>query len=236
MKVIVTLTALNEARNIGQIVQTITQDGYGCLLVDDGSSDDTRAIAASLGAEVIRHSINLGQGYAVLTGFKAALMEDCDIIIEMDADGQHDPSQIPLFIEKMKTTRADIVVGSRILGSNYDSAPFFRKTFLPHFTWLINRLTGYRMTDSMCGFRAFRKHSLARASGLLDEMLEPQYLAAEMFLRFARAGLTVEEVPIDLKERPSGASYKGLARYGFGIIKAITRVLIDKSYRHLRQP
>jgi len=234
VKVVVTLTALNEAENISDVIHSARANGYECIVVDDGSSDGTREISATLGATVIRHSINLGQGYAVLTSFKAALEEDCDIIIEMDADGQHDPTQIPLFVEKMEETGADIVVGSRILGSNYANAPFFRKTFLPHFTWIINRLTGYRMTDSMCGFRAFKKESLAKVQGVLDAMLEPQYLAAEMFLRFARAGLKVEEVPIDLKERSSGASYKGLVRYGFGVLKAITRVLLDKSYRHLR--
>lgn len=236
MKVIVTLTALNEAGNIDLIIKTIIAGGYGCILVDDGSTDNTQMIAASLGATVIRHAVNLGQGYAVLTGFKAALMEDCDIIVEMDADGQHDPSQIHQFIEKLESTSADIVVGSRILGTNYDAAPFFRRTFLPHVTWIINRLSGYHMTDAMCGFRAFRKTSLLRAAALLDDMLEPQYLAAEMFLRFAKTGLTVAEVPINLKERSSGKSYKGLSRYGFGIIKAITRVMVDKSYRHLRQP
>ncbi len=240
MKVIVTLTALNEAQNIGPLITTIMEKGYGCILVDDGSTDGTPQIATSLGASVISHSTNLGQGYAVLTSFKAALKEDCDIIIEMDADGQHNPDQIPLFIEKMRETGSDIVVGSRILGSNYENAPFFRKTFLPHFTWIINSLTGYHMTDSMCGFRAFKKESLLRVGHLLDDMLEPQYLAAEMFLRFAKAGLTITDVPIHLKERTSGKSYKGLARYGFGVMKAITRVLVDKSYRksyrNLRQP
>lgn len=234
MKIVVTLTALNEAKNIETIITHVLSSGYDCILVDDGSTDETPVLAADLGAKVIRHVMNLGQGYAVLTSFKAALEEDCDIIIEMDADGQHDPAQIPIFIEKMETTKADIVVGSRILGSNYENAPFFRKTFLPHFTWIINRLTGFQMTDSMCGFRAFRKESLMKAANLLDTMLEPQYLAAEMFIRFAKAGLTVEEVPIHLKDRSSGSSYKGMVRYGFGVLKAIARVLTDKSYRNLR--
>ena len=231
MKVIVTLTALNEARNITSIIKTISELGYQCLVVDDGSSDTTSESAAASGAEVLRHAVNLGQGYAVLTSFKAALMQECDVIIEMDADGQHDPAEIPLFLEKMATTQADVVVGSRILGANHPNAPMFRKAFLPYFTAMINFLTGYQMTDAMCGFRAFKRTSLLKVAPLLDSMLEPQYVAAEMFLRFAKAGLTVEEVPIHLADRSSGQSYKGFVRYGFGVLKAILRTLTDKTYR-----
>jgi glycosyltransferase involved in cell wall biosynthesis len=235
MKVMVTLTALNEEANIGDVVLRIIQQGYGCILVDDGSVDRTCEIARSLGASVLKHPVNLGQGYAVLTSFKAAIRESCQVVIEMDADGQHDPMEIPLFLEKMEKTGADIVVGSRILGQNHPNAPFFRKTFLPYFTSIINRLTGYDMTDAMCGFRAFRRDSLAKVAPLLDSMLEPQYIAAEMFIRFARAGLRVEEVPIHLGDRSRGKSYKGLARYGFGVLKAISKTLLDKSYRRQTQ-
>lgn len=233
MEIIVTLTAFNEECNIGEIVRKIKSQGYNCLLVDDGSTDDTSKIAKSFGASTIKHQINLGQGYAVLTSFKAALMENCDIIIEMDADGQHNPEDIPYFLEKFKQTDADIVVGSRILGSNHPNAPFFRKTFLPHYTWIINRLTGYQMTDALCGFRAFRKDSLFKVEPLLDSMIEPQYLAAEMFIRFSKAGLHVDEVPIHLNDRSSGHSHKGFVRYGFGILKAITKTLTDKKLRDL---
>ncbi len=231
MEVLVTLTALNEAVNIGGILEVIKRKGYSCILVDDGSTDGTPDIARSLGAGVLQHPMNLGQGYAVLTSFKAALMEKADVIIEMDADGQHDPAEIPVLVEKMKETGADIVVGSRVLGYNHPNAPFFRKTFLPHFTWVINRLTGYKMTDAMCGFRAFRRSSLLRVAPLLDDMLEPQYIAAEMFIRFAAAGLKVEEVPVRLKDRTAGNSYKGLFRYGFGVLKAISRTIMDRTYR-----
>ena len=231
MKVMVTLTALNEAKNLEEVITKIRQQGYDCILVDDGSTDGTPELARSLGAKVLQHCINLGQGYAVLTSFKAALREDCQIIIEMDADGQHDPLEIPLFVERIEHTGTDIVVGSRILGSYYQNAPFFRKTFLPYFTWIINMLTGYNLTDSMCGFRAFRKDSLSRVASLLDAMIEPQYIAAEMFMRFAGVGLHVEEVPINLRDRTSGYSYKGLFRYGFGVLKAILKTLTDKKYR-----
>jgi glycosyltransferase involved in cell wall biosynthesis len=235
MNVVVTLTALNEAKNIESVINRIHKNNYKCILVDDGSSDETPYISESLGAKVFRHCLNLGQGYAVLTSFKVALMSDCDIIIEMDADGQHNPDEIPVFLKRFSETNADIVVGSRILGANHPNAPLFRKTFLPYFTWIINRLTGYNMTDALCGFRAFRKDSLLKVAPLLDSMLEPQYIAAEMFIRFSKAGLKVEEVPIHLNDRSSGHSYKGFVRYGFGIFKAIVKTLTDERLKEIKK-
>ena len=87
------------------------------------------------------------------------------------------------------------------------------------------------MTDAMCGFRAFNAPALHKVIHVLDQMLEPQYLASEMFIRFAKEGLTVGEVPIQMQGRRAGHSYKGTVRYGWGVLKAIIRTLIDKSYR-----
>jgi hypothetical protein len=75
----------------------------------------------------------------------------------------------------------------------------------------------------MCGFRAFRAESLRRVAPLLDKLDEPQYVAAEMFIRFARAGLKVSEIPIHLAARGHGVSYKGLVRYGLGVARAILK-------------
>jgi len=225
MKVVVTIGVLNEEENICKVLERIPQ-GYDVLVVDDGSSDSTVTVAKQYGAKIISHLTNLGQGFAVITSFKAALLNDYDIIVEMDGDGQHDPLEIPKFIKKIEKTGADIVVGSRVIGTNYDKAPFFRKTFLPYFTWIINKLTGYNMTDSMCGFRVFRASSLQRVAHILDDMLEPQYIAAEMFLRFSKEGLMIEEVPINLRDRGFGLSYKGLFRYGWGVTRAIIRTLM----------
>lgn len=225
MKVGVTIGVLNEEANIGQVLDRVPE-GYDVLILDDGSTDSTVSIAEKYGAKIISHLTNLGQGFAVITSFKVAILNDYDVIIEMDGDGQHDPLEIPKFIKKMEETGADIVVGSRAIGTNYDKAPFFRKTFLPYFTLIINKLSGYNMTDSMCGFRAFRASSLQRVAHIFDDMLEPQYLAAEMFLRFSKEGLTVEEVPINLHDRGFGFSYKGLFRYGWGVTRAIIRTLM----------
>ncbi len=233
MKTAVLMAALNEERTLPGILKKIPA-GMDVFIVDDGSTDHTGQVAQTHGAMVIKNPINMGQGHAFITGLKGILRyweHETGCIVFLDADGQHDPVQIPLFVEQMEKTKADIVVGSRILGENYSTAPFFRKTFLPHFTWIINTLSGYQMTDALCGFRAFRFESLSKVENILDSMIEPQYLAAEMFLRFAKAGLKVTEVPIVMKQRANGMSYKGFVSYGFGIIKAIAKVLVDGSYR-----
>lgn len=226
MKTIVTIAAYNEQNIIGEVLKNISEE-YEVIVVDDGSTDKTVEICRKHGAKVVKHILNLGQGAAVLTGFKKALEFNCDYIIEMDGDGQHDPKDIPRFIEVMEeNNEIDIVVGSRILGSSY-KAPLFRKTFLPVFTWIINKISGYQLTDSMSGFRAFRAISLRRCSSVLNNFIEPQYLASEMFIKFSKDKLKVTEIPIHIGSRGFGLSYKGLIRYGWGVSRTIVRTLLQ---------
>lgn len=227
-KVAVFITALNEEEVIGDILSDIDAS-YDIYLIDDGSCDSTAKIARGYRAQVISHPINLGQGMAVITAFKVLSEKDYDIVIEMDGDGQHNPKEIPKFIEKMEETGADIVAGSRILGSNYEAAPLSRRITLTPLSWVLNKLTGYNISDSMCGFRAFRGDALKKVAPTFDDMLETEYLASEMWIKFAKAGLTVTEVPITLSERKHGSSRKGhaFARYGFGVIKTIIRAKLD---------
>lgn len=233
MDIAILTAALNEEVSLPPLIRELSRR-YDVYVVDDGSSDGTEQAARSSGAMVIRHSLNLGQGYAMITGIKAILSASCrsfDYIVYLDADGQHDPSEVPLFIRKAEDEGLDVVVGSRVLGSDYKDSPLFRRMFLPLFTAVINRLTGYQLTDAMCGFRLFRVSSLRKILPVFDHMLEPQYLASEMFIRFAKAGLSVGEVPVRLRPRLHGASRKGLFRYGYGIIRAIILTLSDRNYR-----
>ena len=228
MSVLVTLAAHDEQKSVGELVRRLRAFGYSCIVVNDGSIDRTAEVAAAAGAAVVSHAVNLGQGDALLTGFKACLLDsECDIIIEMDADGQHDPADAPRFVEKIRNCSADIIVGSRILGSHQPNASSLRRVFLPYYTKLINRLTGYQMTDALCGFRAFRRSSIDRVASQLNFVIEPQYMAAEMFIRFSRAGLVIEEIPVHLADRGWGVSRKGVLRYGLGILRAIARTLLD---------
>lgn len=232
MRVVVTIAVLNEEASLGDVLARMPA-GIDIVVVDDGSTDRSAEVARSYGARIVYHPMNMGQGVGVMTGFLAALMGDYDVIVEMDGDGQHDPAEIPKFLAKLEESDADFVVGSRILGANYENAPFLRRSMLPYVTWVINKLTGYNITDAMCGFRVFRADALRSVAHILTQMEEPQYIAAEMFIRFARAGLTVAEVPVRLKDRQAGVSRKGryglhdLFRYGVGVANALLRALFS---------
>ncbi len=227
-KIAVCISIYNEAGNIEEVVKDVPE-GCDAFVIDDGSRDAGAELSRQLGANVIRHSVNLGQGAAVITGFKAVLLGDYDFIVQIDGDGQHDPRDIPRFIEALLVGESDFVVGSRILGSNYADAPWVRRTFLPWVNSAVNMCTGYKMTDTMCGFRVFRVSAIRRVAECLDEMVEPQYMSAELLMRFSRAGLKVSEIPIDLKDRTTGLSHKGLVRYGWGVGWVILRTLFDRS-------
>lgn len=228
MNLAILTTAFNEASTLPKLIQEMPGN-YDLYIVDDGSEDDTELIGRRNGAKVLRHCVNLGQGYAFITGMKAIVTNKkkrYDYIVFLDADGQHNPLEIPKFIEKAERFHYDIIVGSRILGSNYKGAPFLRRTFLPFYNKIINKLTGYHMTDAMCGFRCFRVEAMQKVLHIFDEMLEPQYLASEMFIRFSKEGLSVGEMAINMQERYMGNSYKGTIRYGWGILRSIIKTIL----------
>ena len=225
-RIAVFITAFNEEDAVGDVISLI-DDSYDIYLIDDGSNDRTPEIAKKKGAKVISHCLNLGQGMAILTAFRLLAKKNYDIVIEMDGDGQHDPREISKFIDKIQETGADVVTGSRIIGSDYKGAPFARRFFHPLLTCILNKLTGYKISDYMCGFRAYRGTALKKVEYLFDEIVEPEYMASERWIKFANAGFSATEVPIKLASRKYGHSKKGLVRFGWGIISTIIRSKLD---------
>jgi glycosyltransferase involved in cell wall biosynthesis len=221
--VIVKMAAFDEEKNIGMVLEQMP-DNVDVLVIDDASDDQTARIASTHGAMVIRHEKNMGQGIGDLTGFRLAFDMGYEYIVEMDADGQHNPKEIPLFIKTLQdNSELDIVVGSRVLGCQSGEVCNMRKTFLPVYTRIINWASGYDLTDAMCGFKAYRSASLLKVSHVLDEPLETEYIAAELYVRFGLAGLRVGEIPVYIKPREHGKSHKGTLRYGFAVAWVILR-------------
>ena len=111
------IPALNEAKSLPRVFEAIEDAELEAeiLVVDDGSTDDTAGTAAALGARVVRHPFNMGYGAAIQTGYMYALEHRADLLVQMDADGQHDPRQIPAMVEPIRRGECDLVIASRFL-------------------------------------------------------------------------------------------------------------------------
>jgi glycosyltransferase involved in cell wall biosynthesis len=160
------------------------------LVVDDGSSDNTASEAEAAGAKVIRHSTNQGKGAALKTGLAYAVSIEVPFFLFLDGDGQHDPSEIPAFIDAINRTNADLVVGNRM--RNLQSMPIIRRWTNQFMSWQIGRICNIRIPDSQCGFRLARKE-------LLPVLMAPSNrfeFESESIILAARQGFRLGFVPI----------------------------------------
>jgi len=181
--------ALDAAGTIAGVVEGALRHVGRVVVVDDGSTDDTGAVAASAGAEVIAHPENMGKGDALMTGFGYASSNGYDVVVTLDADGQHDPGEIPKLLDALETG-ADIAVGAR-LGEkeNIPRARYY--TNLVGVTCISWR-AGCRIDDTQSGFRAYRVGSL---SGITPAThgFETE---TELLIKVGRRGGTILSVPV----------------------------------------
>jgi glycosyltransferase involved in cell wall biosynthesis len=220
--VAIVMSALNEQDSIGSVLAALPRSLCGLevrtVVVDDGSTDDTAALAREAGAAVARHRRNLGQGDGLRTGFALALELGAAVVVTMDADGQHDPAQLEDLVAPIVADRADYVQGSRFLG-RYDDSGSSRHAGIKAFTALINVLAGIRITDCTNGFRAIRASGLGRM-----RLVEDRFSASEIIIEAAARGLRILEVPVHIRSRGAGVSKKpGGLRYPLGYLGAILR-------------
>ncbi|MCR4256825.1 MAG: glycosyltransferase family 2 protein, partial [Candidatus Uhrbacteria bacterium] len=156
MKVIAVMPAFREEGRISAAILGIRPLVDAIVVVDDGSGDATAERAKEAGAVVLRHSLNRGQGAALRTGTEAALKLGADIILHVDADGQHDPEYVPALLEPVRQGNVDVVFGSRFLGSESEYIPFTRRMVLAAAKRFNAFALGipHRVTDPQSGLRA----------------------------------------------------------------------------------
>lgn len=189
------------------------------LVVDDGSSDATAAVARAAGVRVAVLPVNLGVGAALRTGFRHAHREGYDVLVQVDADGQHDPAQVVTLLTGL-TDGADLVVGAR--GRDDEAKPGHgpRRWAMRVLSLVLSRVARTRLTDTTSGFRAFN----ARAIGLFAQSFPAEYLGdtVEALVVAARGGLVVREVPVTMRPRLGGEASTGPWRSTVFLSRALT--------------
>lgn len=189
--IVAVIPCFNEERFVGTVVLKAKRHVDRVLVVDDGSTDGSADIAASAGASVVRHDCNRGVGAAMRTAFRKATELGADVVVRLDADGQHNADEIPKLVAPILKGEADVVVGSRFI-SGKERPPFYRRVGQQLLTATTNLGSGTRIKDSQSGFRAFSAKAVAQM-----KITEDGFSAeSEMQFAIGRAGLKVIEVPI----------------------------------------
>lgn len=200
MKLVVTIPAFNEEGTIEKVIREIPKKipGIGkieVLVIDDGSADSTAKIARSLGASVIRNPINRGLAFTFSRGLETAIEMGADIVVNTDADFQYNQKQIPSLVAPILEGRADIVLGSRFLGT-IESMPAGKYWGNRAMSAMVSFLTGLAISDSQTGFRAF-----SREAALKMNVFSDYTYTQETILEAWEKNLSILEVPADFRKR-----------------------------------
>jgi glycosyltransferase involved in cell wall biosynthesis len=225
-RVIVCLPAFNEAHAIGAIIQKAKKFAYDVMVCDDGSVDHTCQISEEAGATVIRHEHNEGYGAAIRTLFRAALEKEADFVITLDADGQHDPDQIPEILHPLIEGEADIVVGSRFLDRKYkNDIPRYRAFGIKTITKFIHN-ESWNLSDAQSGFRAYSKKVLAKLN-LFDAGMS---VSTEILFRAMENGFVIKEIPVKINYEVESSSTHNFLTHGLRVLASVIQ------YISLRNP
>lgn len=217
-KVSVVIPAYNEERSIAEIVRRLraVDDSFEIIVVDDGSSDATAALAAEAGAQVVAHPYNIGNGAAVKTGVRQA---SGDVVVLMDADGQHDPSDIPTLLADIGPY--DMVVGARTKESEVSAFRAFGNWGLVQ---VANYLAGMRIPDLTSGFRSIKRERMVEFLHLLPNTFS---YPTTITLALLKSGYPVKWVPLkSIKKREQGESKIKPIRDGLRFVNIMLRVVM----------
>ena len=188
---IVCIPAYNEEIKINDVVKKSLPYADKVIVCDDGSTDDTAALAKKAGAVVISHEKNQGYGATISTLFDYCRKNNAEIMVTLDGDGQHNPDQIPDLINVILKHKVDVVIGSRSLKDDKD-LPSYRKTGIKIITSTINSATNLKVTDSQSGFRAYSKEAIDQIYPTESGMA----VSTEILVKISNNGLSLAEVPI----------------------------------------
>ncbi len=229
-KIAILVPAYNEAESIGHVLDLMPSEVCGVetavLVVDDGSRDGTGDVAAEHGAIVARHVINRGGGAALRTGYRLMVDSGAEIVVTLDADGQHLPSEMERLVKPVLEREVDLAHGSRVLGEA-DRNHFARELGIVFFNRLVSLITRTRVTDCSNGYRAVRATVLPQLV-----LRQEQFHTSEFMIEAIKRGIPAKEIPVTVEQRLHGHSKKpAVVRYGLGFANAISPHLVEIATR-----
>lgn len=198
------------------------------LVVDDGSPDGTAMEAASAGARVVRHPFNLGYGSALHSGYCKAFRAGYERVLQMDADGQHDPQMLRKLIASLDAG-SDIALGSRYLEGAAPQSSLARRVGTRMFSWIASRWIGTRITDPTSGFQGLSRRAL---ESVVNDGFPEDYPDTDVLVQHHRRGLVVREVSVVMHERIGGLSmHRGarIAYYGYKMLLTLLLMPIRRA-------
>jgi glycosyltransferase involved in cell wall biosynthesis len=228
---LIVMPAFNEAASIAAVLAEVfaTLPGIAVLVVDDGSSDRTSRVAAEAGALVATLPFNLGVGGAMRLGFRYALEHGFNNVVQVDADGQHDPATVPTLVDGL--AGADIVIGARFAGGGDYAARGPRRWAMVVLAGTLSRISHTKLTDATSGNRA----SGPKAVALFADHYPAEYLGdtIEALVIAARSGLVVRQLPVTMRPRtggvPSHNPFKSAAYLGRAALALVFALVRPRS-------
>ncbi len=232
-QLLIVLPAFNEERSVDLVVKEVEAacPAAQVLVVNDGSADHTGARAAAAGADVVSNVFNLGVGGAMRVGFRVAASGDYQALVQVDADGQHDPRDISRLLEQLDPgPTPHVVIGARFAGQGDDEVPGPRRAAMRLLAWYLSRVTGRTLTDVTSGFRAHNRAAIE----LFALTYPADYLAdtVESLMILADAGGTVDQIPVTMRPRAAGHPSQSSWRAATYLVRVVLMLLLSVFRRH----
>ena len=220
LKIAAGIPAFNEEKNVGSMIVELLKFVDIVIVCNDGSNDNTGMIAKKMGAIVVNHERNLGYGAGIKSLFLKARELGVDVLVTLDADGQHRPKDILTVLEPIKKHETDIVIGSRFLDQNQQQIPSYRRAGIKIITKLANTTLDKTITDSQSGFRAYN-------SNVLSEVIPLEHgmgVSNEILIKANKKGFTISEVPIVVSYQGDTSTHNPVS-HGVSVIFSTLKII-----------
>lgn len=223
---LIIIPAFNEEQNIGKVITEIKglELAVDILIVNDGSSDCTKEVVCSAKTELLNLPYNLGYGGALQTGFKYAVRKGYPYVITFDADGQHDPRDIPVILQLLQRYKSDIVIGSRFLGRGNFHTGILKKTAILIFRSIIRLSTGTSITDPSSGLQGLSRRVYTYYATMGNYPVD--YPDADILIQMLLNKYNVLEFPANIRARNFGSSMHQGLRPLFYFAKMLVSILV----------